>query len=301
MDDQLKKRKIDPSESKQIFTDINLHIHCCRYWICTQWECTNMAFPFWRIYHNTTKGARIVFNGIETELTNEKIIIIPPNTSYSNYLITKELVIKQESIEGERVNKATDTTHCIANEKIDHLFLHFNLGLPFDFVKPGIYTIPADSFFSQLLQRIKTNCIYTNEKYDIKSSMDIHILILSALSQLPNELWMKTEMDKRITHSMQYIQNNIQSNLSNSKLATLANMATNSFARLFSENAGESIQQFVVKSRIEYARLLLHHTDMNIDTIAASCGFCDRYHFSKSFKQILKMSPGHYKKHITLH
>jgi len=300
MDNQIEQKKIDPSKNKQFFSDIKIKLHCCRYWICTQWECTNMTFPFWRIYHNRTKGARIIFNGIETELTENKIIVIPPNTSYSNYLITKDVKIKTESIEGGMVKEMNDITHCVENGSFDHLFIHFNLGMPFDYVKPGVYIIDNNDFYSDILERIEMNCINGGDSIDFRASMNIHILILSVLTEMPAELWMKLDMDKRILSCQQYVQNNLQTDLSNSKLASLVYIATNSFSRLFRENTGESVQQFVMKSRIENARLLMHHTDKSIDLIASECGFCSRHHFSKAFKQTLGMSPGYYKQNVTL-
>jgi AraC-like DNA-binding protein len=299
MDDQLKQKKIDPSENKQIFSEIKIKLHCCRYWICTQWECTNMAFPFWRIYHNKTKGARIIFNAENMELTDDKIIIIPPNTSYSNYLVTKDSKIKTESIVGSMVKDINDINYCVENESFDHLFVHFNIGTPYDFVKPGVYAIVNNDFYSDLLKKIEMNCINGGDTFDFKSSMDIHLLILSILAKLPKELWMKLDMDNRILLCQQYVQNNLQADLSNSKLASLAYMATNSFSRLFKENTGESVQQYVMKSKIENARLLMHHSDKSIDSIASECGFCNRHYFSKAFKQIVGMSPGYYKQNVT--
>lgn len=300
MDNQIEQKKIDPSKNKQFFSDIKIRLHCCRYWICSQWECTNMAFPFWRIYHNRTKGARIIFDGIETELTEDKIIVIPPNTSYSNNLITKDARIKTESIEGEMVKDINDIAHCVNNGSFDHLFVHFNLGMPYDYVKPGVYVIDNNAYFADLLERIEMNCIHGGDTIDFRASMNIHILILSVLTEMPGKLWMRLDMDKRILSCQQYVQNNLQTDLSNSTLASMAFIATNSFSRLFRENTGESVQQFVMKSRIENARLLMHHSDKSIDLIASECGFCSRHHFSKAFKKTLGMSPGYYKQNVTL-
>ena len=300
MSDQLKKKKIDPSDSRQNFTDISINLHCCRYWICTEWEFTNMAFPFWRIYHNQTSGARILFNGKTTELTDDKIVVIPPNTSFSSYLKNKELVIDKENIIGRKVESEDDIANCKVDDCIDHLFIHFNLGLPFDFVKPGIYTMANNEKYNYYLKNIKQHSIYGGNVHDFKSSMLIHIFILSVLEQLPNSLWFNDDMDKRIMNSLQYIRNNIDGELSNTELAKQANMATNSFSRLFKENTGESLQHYVIKSRIENACLLLHHSDKSIDIIASECGFCDRHHFSKIFKQQIGMAPGYYKNHVIL-
>jgi AraC-like DNA-binding protein len=297
--DILKQKKIDPSESKQTFSDIAIKLHCCRYWYLSEWEFTNMAFPFWRIYHNTIKGASVLFQGITTELTEDKIVVIPPNTSFSNFFISKNKSIVKESIVGKRIS---EDNQIVLNEKkvTDHFFIHFNLGLPFDFAKPGVYEIPVNEQLISLLKSIKERCILKHDEFDFVSTLHVNNLIINILSLLPRSIWQNIEIDKRILMCLQYIRSNLSIPLYNKSLAEQSNMATNAFARLFRLNTGESIQQYTVKCRIEKAREMLHHTNLSIDNIAFECGFCDRHHFSKAFKNVMLMSPGYYKRHLTL-
>jgi AraC-like DNA-binding protein len=37
---------------------------------------------------------------------------------------------------------------------------------------------------------------------------------------------------------------------------------------------------------------MLHHGERKIDDISAAVGFCDRYHFTKTFTRLREMSPG---------
>jgi transcriptional regulator GlxA family with amidase domain len=45
----------------------------------------------------------------------------------------------------------------------------------------------------------------------------------------------------------------------------------------------------------------MHHTSDSVDSIAMNCGFVDRQHFSKVFKQVMNISPAVYKKRHTLY
>ena len=42
---------------------------------------------------------------------------------------------------------------------------------------------------------------------------------------------------------------------------------------------------------------MLHDRSLGLKEIAALCGFCDLYHFSKRFKQRLQLTPTQYREH----
>jgi transcriptional regulator GlxA family with amidase domain len=131
---------------------------------------------------------------------------------------------------------------------------------------------------------------------NLKTSLQIHLLIFNLLNSLDPSIFKNKQLDQRIYSVLMYIDQHIDQPLDNSILAGIANMATNSFARLFAENQNISLQNFIQKRRIENACNLLHHTDLNIDQISDLCGFSDRSHFSKIFKKQLQITPGYYKK-----
>lgn len=67
---------------------------------------------------------------------------------------------------------------------------------------------------------------------------------------------------------------------------------------LFHKTMGMSPQQFLSAFRITKAAELLTVTSLPIESIALSCGYSDPLVFSKSFKQMKKMSPSAYRKEI---
>ncbi|MDD5728097.1 MAG: AraC family transcriptional regulator [Victivallales bacterium] len=79
-------------------------------------------------------------------------------------------------------------------------------------------------------------------------------------------------------------------------MAHIAGLSVNSFARLFKEQTGISPQSFILRRRIEKACILLHHTSASIDIIAESCGFTNRYYFSRMFRKEINISPAAYRK-----
>jgi AraC-like DNA-binding protein len=67
--------------------------------------------------------------------------------------------------------------------------------------------------------------------------------------------------------------------------------------RQFKTYFGISPYEYLMRKRIEAARLMLRHSDLLIKEIAARLQFSDQYYFSNYFKKKTGMSPAHYKTH----
>ena len=67
---------------------------------------------------------------------------------------------------------------------------------------------------------------------------------------------------------------------------------------LFKNSMGMSPQQFLSAFRITKAAELLQITSLPVESIALSCGYTDPLVFTKSFKQMKKMSPSAYRKEM---
>lgn len=289
--------KRDPSEVKQIFNDVNIKLLCCRYWVLEEWECNDFSAPFWRIYHNTIPGAKVYFENLLIEPQKGSIIIIPPHTKFITRL--KNTSSNEESISGRKIRHNESIETIQAENKIDHLFIHFSLGFPLDFAKKSIDIIPCDEYTDNLIQKIQRSC-KNDTVFGFSECLQIKQLISDSILQLKNDMWKYEILDQRVFNAMRMIEKNFQSKITNEELAEKANMAVNSFSRLFKLSAGISIQQYLIKVKIENACNIMHHTDKSIDEIAFDCGFFDRHHFSKTFKKVMNITPVYYKKRLTM-
>ncbi len=288
----------DPSDIKQTFADINLRLHCCRYWMLREWEFNNLSSPFWRIYYNTTGSASIMYKEIITNLSAEYIIMIPPNTSFSTRLKNKPNSYLREGKVRKKIVSHAEVFENNDNQASDHLFIHFNLGIPYDWLEPGIYSFQASDKELEVIHEIKNYCIEGKNAFDFTICTIINNLIMSLLGKIPRFKWVTPGLDKRVIQAVFHIEQHLGERLTNTSFSEKANMVENSFARLFRENTGVSIQQYIKRKRIEKALILLHHSTHKIEEIAFLCGFSDRYHFSKVFKNYTDMSPVAYKKQI---
>ena len=66
--------------------------------------------------------------------------------------------------------------------------------------------------------------------------------------------------------------------------------------RIFKDNTGFNLSEYVQHRRIIEAKKLLIHSDKSIDYISIQCGFKNMQHFYRVFKKITKHTPYHFKK-----
>jgi AraC-like DNA-binding protein len=290
------KIKLDPSDVHQSFKDLNIKLLCCRYWILEEWECNDLKVPFWRMYYNSIAGAIIKHKNKAVHLNSGTIIIIPPNTSFSSQL-KPNYPKEDESIKG-RSFVATDNLDVLASKgKVDHLFIHFSLGYPLDLVSNNVYEIEINKNNVEFLNEIKNACI-SNTITGFRESLLIKQILLESLLKLPTAMWESGNIDFRILNSIKFIEVNAKTKITNAQLANMANMATNSFARLFKLSTGITTQQYILTLKVQAASNYIHHTHKSLDEIAFECGFSDRHHFSKIFKKVLKINPSDYKNRL---
>lgn len=292
-------KKTDPSSIRQKFDELPIKIHCCRYWKFSRWKTKDLTAPFWRLYHNEIPGTQLHINNEIIELLHHNIYLIPPNTPFS--ISTNKNNIESEIVIGKRINAQDSIESIKRSNMIDHFFIHFNLGVQHDSTSKQLFAIPISDFENEILLSIKEHLSEINEYIPFNIMIKIYELIIHTIGQIKQHEWIPIAYDKRIAHIIKTIQSKINEPILNSTLALEANMATNSFSRLFKQQVGLSVQKYITKKRLEKAVLLLHHSNLKCDTIAYECGFYDLHHFSKVFKRELNVSPSIYKKRNTIY
>lgn len=290
------QQKYDPWEVKQEIADIKIEIHCSRYWMLSEWECENLSLPFWRIYHSRLGGSFVSFKGHEVELAGNSLVLIPPHTAFSSHINAKNL--KSESIKGVKITNEEQIEQYRKSGLTDQFFVHFHLDYLFNKIKREIYEIELTDYWIQELKQIEQDRLKNQNSINFQSNIKITGLTIYALQNLPGAVWETNTIDNRILKVIKYIEANLSTELTNTYLSTIVNLATNSFARLFRESMNCSVQQHIQKKRIDAAIVYLHYSDIEIDDIASKCGYYDRAHFSKTFKNVTGVAPVSYRKKV---
>ncbi len=94
---------------------------------------------------------------------------------------------------------------------------------------------------------------------------------------------------------IEYINNNLYKKLSLELLAKLVNMNESYLSRIFREELGMTISDYIKIKRLEKAKDLLKQSDMRIKDVAISVGIQDQLYFSRLFTKYFKTTPSEYK------
>lgn len=100
----------------------------------------------------------------------------------------------------------------------------------------------------------------------------------------------------RLNEIIKYIHENLNSTITVENLADTFHLHPNYFIKYFKKYTGTSPIQYINKTRIEKAKLLLKSTGLSITEISDRTGFGDVYHFSRSFKSYTGYSPSDFRK-----
>lgn len=95
-----------------------------------------------------------------------------------------------------------------------------------------------------------------------------------------------------------YVERNLDSSFSVDTLSEVAGVSPSHLERLCRRATGMSVIQFCRARRIERAKELLREGQLSVTAIAAATGFTSVHYFSRTFKDVVGMSPREYVKSI---
>ena len=153
------------------------------------------------------------------------------------------------------------------------------------------YTDILDSIFS----------ISSSEDY--LRDMKINEQLSSLLTKIMEMSWIPEAQMKRGSgreYSLQdikmYLDENWQKKIALDKLAEMFFINKYYLARLFKNQYGSSILNYVMDQRITQAKKMLRFTDKQIEVVGRDCGFDDANYFTRMFKKVEGSSPSEYRK-----
>ena len=100
--------------------------------------------------------------------------------------------------------------------------------------------------------------------------------------------------DSRIKRIVQYINANIDRELTLASLAKVVFLHPNYLSNLFKNETGESLIDYITRIRMEYAKELLLSNLYTIKEISQKTGYNDPKYFAKTFKNTTGVQPSQY-------
>lgn len=237
-------------------------IHAGNTFITGKWEFVDYNVPFWYLYWNSSPGGRVVTGSGEIELTPDKLLLIPPHTTFSTF-------------------KTTD---------FHHLYIHFNVEEYFGKVRRQVIELDAVPFLPLLQAE------YTDSS---RRGLRDQALIYAALLSIPQEIFLAenaVSMDVRIQKAVNLISKMTGNFPTVAELSRLCGMCERNFYQIFKQEIGVSPSHYMRNIRLEVSRRLLTVTTLPISEIAVQCGFANRYHYSKAFKILYGVSPAAFRR-----
>lgn len=136
----------------------------------------------------------------------------------------------------------------------------------------------------------------------IRKSKASQIKLRGLLMQIVAELSAASEengiIHPKVMNAAEYIRKNYSSHITVKGLADMYGLSAKYFGALFKKMLGQSVNEFLLRRRVEAAKEMLMSTDMSMDAIARETGFDNQFYFSKCFKEIENITPTGYRSRI---
>lgn len=244
------------------------------------------SHDFYELYFYISGNATYVVDGYIYELeTNDIMLISPSNLHQLNnidnqksyerivlWLNTK--YINKLSTSSTNLLAAFNKANCINN----HLFRNYIKNNEIKELLINLYELNNSKEFAR----------------EIKQEIIIKkILIILAEYSIYNIHKPQSESQKHMSNVIDYINSNLNKDLSLDKLAKACFISKYYLCHLFKSTMNVSLHRYIVKRRLIESKLLIEK-NLPIHIVSEQCGFRDYTHFFRAFKQEYGITPKQY-------
>jgi len=167
-------------------------------------------------------------------------------------------------------------------------------------LKSGADKILVKAIVKSIVAEQRRNDLYSREL--IQQLMNsLIILVARSLAQiLPEKLSIST--DEKVEGIFHYVQQHIHDpqRLKSSAISEHFNVSPNYLGKFFRDQAGETLQQFIIKCKMKIIETRLIHSNNRINEIVQELQFTDAGHLNKFFKKQKGISLSVYRKNALL-
>ncbi len=235
----------------------------------SDWDYPDCAAPFWRLYWNARGRGIVGLGGRRHVLEGDAVLLIPPETHFS----------------------------ARAESPMDHLYVHFLAGPPFDAALPcvsGSRAGPAELAALRALARAAASPPSgpaAARAWLLRAAS----LCLGALARFPASRLEPADPGGAASRVAELVRSRLSAPPSNAELAAALGMSLPTLERRIRSATGRSLHAYALWLRIGEACIRLRHGDEPIERIAEELGFADRSHFSRAFAALRGESPASYR------
>lgn len=216
--------------------------------------------------------------------------------------ITRKILDKQEEIiQKVKLGDKTGARE-ILNEFLGSIF--FESGMNFEIIKVRIIELIVIISRTAIEAGVDAKDLMgLNYSYltELNKATDLDELLFKLndiLTNFINRVSVIKEKRKKIKirKMIDYINQNFTQKLKSEEVAKVGGLSTSRCLHLFKEETGLSLSEYIKKLRIDYGKYLILNKDVNLADCAIDAGFFDQSHFTKTFKQVERMTPSQFRR-----
>ncbi|MGI0118524.1 helix-turn-helix domain-containing protein [Zooshikella sp. RANM57] len=132
---------------------------------------------------------------------------------------------------------------------------------------------------------------FIEKQLEYQLNTELEQIMFSTFEILLAEQILLKQVDRRIRSVLEYVLENLAEKLMIKELAKIACLSPTQFKKLFKDQMGLSVLQYITQARMEKAKALLIHTDYPVQIVAEQVGYRDLSSFSRRFSSIYGLSP----------
>lgn len=221
---------------------------------------------------------------------DEHEFIVDEPTTFGIIKFTEQLFLEKANIASSKHWR----------KSLDTVILHTNT-IPKSIVAYKVDRIQLFFLYELIKGEIKNSLVYNR---DVLLSLFGALLVVVSRNLKSSDI--KTDKiynskKEKIDSILTYIRQNVldKERIKIKSIADFFYMSPNYVSVFIKKHLGISIQQYVLKTKIEMAERLLKQTNLNISEIADKTGFSDSSHFNKIFKKHTGKNPSDYLSSLT--
>lgn len=155
--------------------------------------------------------------------------------------------------------------------------------------------LEAEQILNSMLWEARENKPFCNRMLESYLNILLTKMLRKTLPQLEH-----TQTDNAWSLLSEYIDQNFDTPLSLSHLASKFFYNPSYFSRVFKEKFQMPVTEYINRKRIEAACCLLSETQLSVQEISEKVGFSDKSHFYRMFSKFMGGTPAEYRENNTL-
>ncbi|PIY11006.1 MAG: AraC family transcriptional regulator [Flexibacter sp. CG_4_10_14_3_um_filter_32_15] len=223
---------------------------------------------------------------------NEELVIDFPEASEKNP--TQCLAI---AIDNQKIKSTLETL----NNQFPKLETPQNKNGNWTLENPD-YHLKNNAEIKNVIDRITHISIGKSEAKNLLADLALQELLIRIMQTQARNLifeeYKKYSTQNRFAYVIEYVENNLEEQITVEKLSKLACMSESNFYKTFKREFGITPVEYILKQRISLAKKLLTNMKLSITDVCYKAGFNSLSYFSVLFKKYADQSPSEFRKSI---